>query len=133
MATPSPHESSSYKAALSLPFFDFARVSEMNGNMLSDTAKINATMSATMQTFCKEWTEFVAQRVHENRQLLETLRDCKTLPEIQHACIHFWQDAFTQYGEEASRVMKISQSVVEQTERAVEKAAEKSTQINRAA
>jgi len=133
MATPSTHESSPYKAALSLPFFDFARVSEMNGNMLSDTAKINATLSATMQTYCKEWTEFVALRVHENRQLLETLRDCKTLPEIQHACIHFWQDAFSQYSEETSRMMKISQGVVEETGRAVEKAAEKSAHMNRAA
>ena len=133
MRTSSHHENSSHQASIQLPFFDFARMTEVNGNMLSDTAKINATLSATMQTFCKEWTEFVAVRVHENRQLLETLRDCKTLPEMQHAYAKFWQDACTQYGEEASRMMKISQGVVEETERAVQKAADKSAHINRAA
>ena len=49
MTVSSSHESSSYKQAVSLPFFDLARVSEMNGNMLSETAKINAKLSATMQ------------------------------------------------------------------------------------
>ncbi|MEH2513523.1 hypothetical protein V1291_004877 [Nitrobacteraceae bacterium AZCC 1564] len=133
MTNPSSHESSSYKTAISLPFFDFARVSEMNGNMLSDTAKINSMLSATMQDFCKEWTEFVAVRVDQNRQLLDTLRDCKTLPEIQHAYAKFWEDAFAQYGEEARRMMRISQGVVEETGRAVQKTADASADVSRAA
>ena len=133
MTTPSIHESLSYKPAVSLPFFDFARVSEMNGNMLSETAKINAKLSATMQNIGKEWTEFVGARLHEDQQLLDTLRHCKTLPEIQHAYAKFWQDAFAQYGEEARRMMKISQGVVEETARAVQEHADASVDINRAA
>lgn len=134
MTSPSIHESSSYKPAVSLPFFDFSRVSEINGNMLSETAKINAKLTATMQNLGKEWSEFVGARLHEDQQLLDTLRHCKTLPEIQHAYAKFWQDAFAQYGEEARRMMKISQGVVEETARAVQEQAEASAEeIHRAA
>jgi hypothetical protein len=126
MNPPSSHESSSYKEAISPSFFDFARLSEMNVNMLSDTAKINATLSATMQDFYKEWTEFLALRAYANRRLLDTLRDCKTLPQIQNAYAKYWQDAFAECGEEAQRMMKVSQGVVEETGRAVQKAADKS-------
>jgi Phasin protein len=131
MTIPSNHES--YSPAVSLPFFDFARVSEMNGNMLSETAKINAKLSATMQNIGKEWSEFVGARLHEDQQLLETLRHCKTLPDIQQAYAKFWQDAFAQYGEEARRMMKISQGVVEETARAVQEHADVSAEISRAA
>lgn len=124
MTSPSSHENSSYKPAVSLPFFDFARVSEMNEHMLSETAKINAKLSSTMQNIGKEWSEFVGARLHEDQQLLDTLRHCKTLPEVQHAYAKFWQDAFTQYGEEARRMMKISQGVVEETARVVQEQAD---------
>lgn len=134
MTIPFSSESSSYKPAVSLPFFDFARVSEMNGSMLSETAKINTKLSTTMQNLGKEWTEFVGARLHEDQQLLDTLRHCKTLPDIQHAYAKFWQDAFTQYGEEARRMMKISQGVVEETTRAVQEQAEASIEeVHRAA
>jgi hypothetical protein len=136
MTIPSSHESSSYKSAksaVSLPFFDFARVSEMNENMLSETVRINAKLSATMQNLGKEWTEFVGARLHEDQQLLDTLRHCRTLPEIQHAYAEFWQNAFAQYGEEARRMMKISQGVVEETARAVQEQADTSAEIHRAA
>jgi hypothetical protein len=134
MTIPFSSESSSYKPAVSRPFFDFARVSEMNGSMLSETAKINAKLSATIQNLGKEWTEFVGARLHEDQQLLDTLRHCKSLPDIQHAYAKFWQDAFTQYGEEARRMMKISQGVVEETARAVQEQAEASIEeVHRAA
>jgi phasin protein len=127
------YESSSHQPAASLPFFDFVRVSEMNGGMLTETAKINAKLSATMQNIGKEWTEFVGARLHEDQQLLDTLRHCKTLPEIQHAYAEFWQNAFSQYGEEARRMMKISQGVVEETARAVQEHADASVETHRAA
>jgi hypothetical protein len=122
MTSPSSHESSSYKPAISLPFFDFARVSEMNEKL-----------SATMQSLGKEWTGFVGARLHEDQQLLDNLRHCKTLPDIQQAYAKFWQDAFTQYGEEARRMMKISQGVVEETARAVQEQADVSVELHRAA
>jgi hypothetical protein len=50
-------------------------MSELNGKMVS---------SDTMN-LCKEWTEFLAVRVYANQQLLDTLRQCKTLPEVQNA------------------------------------------------
>jgi hypothetical protein len=133
MTITSNHQSPSYQPAASLPFFDFARVGEMNGNVMTETAKINAKLSATMQDIGKEWTEFVGARLHEDQQLLDTLRHCRTLPEIQHAYAQFWQNAFTQYGEEARRMMKISQGVVEETARAVQDHADASVETHRAA
>jgi hypothetical protein len=133
MSITSNYERSSHQPAVSLPFFDFARGSEMNGNVLTETAKINAKLSATMQNIGKEWTEFVGARLHEDQQLLDTLRHCKTLPEIQHAYAKFWQNAFSQYGEEARRIMKISQGVVEETARAVQEHADASVETHRAA
>lgn len=70
-------------------------------------------LSATLQNLGKEWTDFVGTRLHEDNLLLQTLHNCKTLPEMQHAYIQFWQNAFTQYGEEAQRMMRITQGAVD--------------------
>jgi hypothetical protein len=89
-------------------------MSELNGKMVS---------SDTMN-LCKEWTEFLAVRVYASQQLLDTLRQCKTLPEVQNAYAKYWQDAFAQCGEGARRmIMKASQGVMEETARAVQETA----------
>ena len=98
----------------SLPFFDFAAFIEMNRNTLTETAKLNSKLSTTLQALGKEWTEFVGARLHEDTQLLQTLSECRTLPNMQRAYVQFWEKAFSQYGEETQRLMRITQGAMEE-------------------
>lgn len=90
-------------------------------------------LSATLQNLGKEWTEFVGMRLREDNLLLQTLHDCKTLPEMQHAYVQFWQNAFTQYGEEAQRMMRITQGAVKDAARRAEQQVETGTDTHQAA
>lgn len=96
-----------------IPMFDFSRFNEMNGNMLSEAVKLNARLNNAVRDIGKEWAAFIGTRLGEDHHLFETLHTCKSVPEMQQACARFWLDAFTQYGEEAQRLMRISQGVVE--------------------
>jgi hypothetical protein len=99
-----------------LPGFppDFSWLIEMNRNMLSETAKLNSKMGTTMQALGKEWTEFVGARLHEDTELLQTLRESPGLPNMQRAYAQFLEKAFAQYGEETQRLMRIAQGAVEE-------------------
>ena len=100
--------------------FDFSRLNEMNGNMLSEATKLNARLSTTMQSIGKEWAEFIGTRLGEDNHLFQTLHTCKSVPEMQQAYTRFWLNAFAQYGEEAQRLMRITQGAVEDTARTVQ-------------
>ena len=97
----------------SMPFFDFAGLIETSRNTLTETAKQNSKLSTTLQALGKEWTEFVGARLHEDSQLLQTLRECKGLPSMQRAYVQFWEKALSQYGEETQRLMRITQGAME--------------------
>jgi hypothetical protein len=97
----------------SVPFFDFAGLIEMSRNTLTETAKLNSKLSTTLQAVGKEWTEFVGARLHEDSQLLQTLRECRELPSMQRAYVQFWEKALSQYGEETQRLMRITQGAME--------------------
>ena len=86
----------------SAPFFDFAELT-----------KQNSKLSTTLQALGKEWTEFVRARLHEDSQLVQTLRECRELPSMQRAYVQFWGKALSQYEEEAQRLMRITQGAVE--------------------
>jgi hypothetical protein len=103
-----------------VPFPDLARVNEMNGNMLSDAAKFNTKVGATMQQLGKEWFGFVGKRLHEDLELFHAIHACRSLPDLQHVYTLFWQDAFAQYGEQAKRMMWIAQGAAEDVAAAVE-------------
>ena len=77
-----------------VPFFDFAGLIETSRNTLTETAKQNSKLSTTLQALGKEWTEFVGARLHEESQLLQTLRECKGLPSMQRAYVQFWEKLF---------------------------------------
>lgn len=96
-----------------IPFPDLARVSELNGTVLNETAKFNAQLSNTLQNLGKEWTEFVGARLREDVQLFRTIHDCRSMQDLQQAYAQFWQTAFTQYGEEAQRMLRITQGAVD--------------------
>src|SRR4051794_27767173 len=99
-----------------LPGFppDFSWYIEMNRNMLSETAKLNSKMGTTLQALGKEWTEFVGARLHEDTELLQTLRESPGLPNMQRAYAQFLEKAFAQYGEETQRLMRIAQGAVQE-------------------
>jgi hypothetical protein len=86
----------------SVPFIDLAGLT-----------KQNSKLSATLQALGKEWTEFVRARLHEDSQLLQTLRECRELPSVQRAYVQFWEKALSQYGEETQRLMRITQGAME--------------------
>jgi hypothetical protein len=96
------------------PFFDAAGFIEMSRNTLTETAKLNSKWSTTLQALGKEWTEFIGARLHEDSQLLQTLRECRELPNVQRAYVQFLEKAFSQYGEETQRLMRITQGAVEE-------------------
>jgi hypothetical protein len=96
------------------PFFDAAGLIEMSRNTLTETAKLNSKWSTTLQALGKEWTGFIGARLHEDTQLLQTLRECKGLPDMQRAYMQFLEKASSQYGEETQRLMRITQGAVEE-------------------
>ena len=94
--------SDNYSGKFPVPFFDFAGLMEQNSKL-----------STTLQALGKEWTEFVGARLHEDSQLLQTLRECRELPSMQRAYVQFWEKALSQYGEETQRLMRITQGAME--------------------
>ncbi|NGX95412.1 MAG: phasin family protein [Candidatus Afipia apatlaquensis] len=117
MTTSSNNDNAFNKVAETIPFPDLARVSEMNGTMMNEIAKFNAQVSTNMQTVGKEWSEFVGMRLREDAQLFRSIHDCRSLQDLQQVYAQFWQTAFTQYGEEAQRMMKLTQGTVEDVTR----------------
>ena len=53
-----------------VPYFNFAGLVHQNSKL-----------STTLQALGKEWTEFVQARLSEDSQLLQTLGQCRGLPE----------------------------------------------------
>jgi hypothetical protein len=100
------------KVAGSSPFPDLARVGEMNSTMFAETAKFNAHLGAALQNLGKEWTEFVGGRLREDMDLFKAVHDCRSLQELQLVYSAFWQKAFTQYGDEAQRMLRITQGAL---------------------
>ncbi|WP_024574279.1 MULTISPECIES: phasin family protein [unclassified Afipia] len=117
MTTPSNNDNAFNKVAETIPFPDLARVSEMNGTMLNEIAKFNAQVSTNMQAVGKEWSEFVGMRLREDAQFFRSIHDCRSLQDLQQVYAQFWQTAFTQYGEEAQRMLKLTQGTVEDVSR----------------
>lgn len=117
MTTPSNNDNAFKKVAETIPFPDLARVSEVNGTMLNEIAKFNAQVSTNMQAVGKEWSEFVGMRLREDAQFFRSIHDCRSLQDLQQVYAQFWQTAFTQYGEEAQRMLKLTQGTVEDVSR----------------
>jgi hypothetical protein len=115
MANQPTTDKSSGKLPDSVPFFDFAGLIETSRNMMTETVKQNSKLSnTTLQALGKEWSEFVGARLHEDSQLLQTLRECRELSSMQRAYVQFWEKALSQYGEEAQRLMRITQGAMEE-------------------
>lgn len=121
------------KSAQTIPFPDLARVSELNGTVLSETAKFNAQISTTLQNLGKEWSEFVGARLREDVQLFRTIHDCRSLQDLQQAYAQFWQTTFTQYGEEAQRMLRITQGAADHATHAAQQLRETMTAADKAA
>jgi len=133
MAPTSTSDNVFNKAAETIPFSDLARVSEINGAMLNETAKFNAQLSTSMQNVGKEWSEFIGMRLREDVQLFRTIHDCRSLQDLQQAYAQFWQTAFSQYGEEAQRMLRLTQGTVEDVARTAREARETVIHTDKAA
>ena len=101
------------KPSETVPFPDLTRVSELNGNVFSEAAKFNAHVGNALQNLGKEWSEFVGTRLREDVQMVRTVYDCRSLQDLQHAYAQFWQTAFTQYGEQAQKMMRVTQGAMD--------------------
>jgi hypothetical protein len=111
----------------SVPFLDFAGLIEMSGNTLTEAVKQNSKLSTTLQALGKEWTGFVGARLHEESQLLQTLRECRELPNMQRAYMQFWEKALSQYGEETQRLMRITQGAMQEAAHSAQERIEATT------
>lgn len=116
-----------------IPFADFAKAGVANGNMLAETAKLNAQVSTTLQNIGREWSAFVGLRLREELQLFQAIHGCRSLGDLQQAYARFWQNAFTQYGEEAQRMLRIAQGAAEETASEVKEASEAAAATSREA
>ena len=91
----------------------FAKASELNENMPTQSTKLNAQVSTNLPNFIQEWSEFVGMRLREDMHLIQTIQGCRSLPELQQAYTQFWRNAFTHYGEETRRMLRITQAAVD--------------------
>jgi Phasin protein len=89
--------------------------------------RIPCRFFTTLQALSKEWTEFVGARLHEEAQLLQTLRECRELPSLQRAYMQFWEKALSQYGEETQRLMRITQGAVQEAAHSAQERIEAAT------
>ena len=133
MTTTSGSDNGFTKAAGTLPFPDLARVSELNGTVFFETAKFNAQVSTTLQNIGKEWSDFIGTRLREDVQLFRTIHDCRSLQDLQQAYARFWQNAFTQYGDEAQRMLRITQGAMDNVTHAARDMHETVTAADKAA
>ena len=108
MTITSGNENGFNRAVGATPFPDLARVNEMSGSMFSETAKFNAQVGTALQNLGREWTEFVGTRLREDMRLFQSVHDCRSLQDLQQVYSEFWQTAFTQYGDEAQRMLRIT-------------------------
>ena len=114
MANQTTSDNDSGRFPDSAPLLDLAGLIEMSRNTLTETVKQNSKLSTTLQALGKEWTEFVGARLHEESQLLQTLRECRELPSMQRAYMQFWETALSQYGEETQRLIRITQGAMQE-------------------
>lgn len=133
MTITSGSDNSLNKAAGALPFPDLARVNEMNGTMFTEAAKFNAQVGTTLQNLGKEWTEFLGTRLHEDMQLFRAVHDCRSLQDLQQVYGQFWQTAFAQYGDEAQRMMRITQGAMNDAAHTVQELRETASVADKAA
>jgi Phasin protein len=86
---------------------------ELNENVLTASTKSNTQASMVLQNLFQEWSQFVGMRMRQNMHLIQTIQGCRSFPDMQQAYTQFWQNAFTEYGEETRRMLRIIQGAVD--------------------
>jgi hypothetical protein len=104
-----------------------ANAGELNESMLSRSMEFNAQGNTVLQNIFKEWFEFADTRMRQHMHLIQTVQGCRSLPDLQQAYTQFWQDAFTQYGEETRRMLLLTQGAVDESHAALETGVPKAT------
>ena len=105
-----------------------ANAGELNEKVLTESTKLNAQGRMVLQNILQEWFEFAGMRMRQHVHLSQTIQGCRSLPDLQQAYTRFWQNAFTQYGEETRRMLLITQGAVDDVSHtALENGAPKAT------
>lgn len=97
-----------------------ANAGELSESMPTRSAEFNARGSMVFQNVLHEWFEFVGTRMRQHMHLSQALQGCRSLPDLQQAYTQFWQDAFTQYGDETRRMLLITRGAVNESHAALE-------------
>ena len=106
----------------------YANAGELTAKVLTPSSKLHASEGMPLQNLFQEWFEFVGMRMRQQMHLIQAIQGSRSLPDLQQAYSQFWQDAFAQYGEEARRMMLITQGAVDDAARAAhEEGAPKAT------
>lgn len=71
-------------------------MAEMNTNLMESFGDMSAQMA-----------KFVAQRIEEDVKVQHELLHCKSLQEVQHIQMQFFENAFKQYQENSAKMMDI--------------------------
>ncbi|MEH2513356.1 putative Zn-binding protein involved in type VI secretion [Nitrobacteraceae bacterium AZCC 1564] len=85
----------------------------LTGSTHFNAQGINAQGSMILQNLVQEWFEFAGMRMRQHMHLIETIQGCRSLPDLQQAYSQFWQNAYTQYGEKAQRMLLITQGAMD--------------------
>jgi hypothetical protein len=105
-----------------------ANAGELNEEVVAESTKLNAQGKMILQNILQEWFEFSGMRMRQHVHLSQTVQGCRSLPDLQQAYSQFWQNAFTQYGEETRRMLLITQGAVDDVSHtALENGAPKAT------
>lgn len=98
--------------------FDRPPASELDEKVLTPSTKSDKQESTVLQNLFLEWFEFAGMRLSQHVHLIQTLQDCRSLPDLQQAYSQFWQNAYTQYGEETQRMLRMTRGAVDHAARA---------------
>ena len=105
-----------------------ANAGELNESVPTRSTDFNAQGRMVLQNILQEWFEFAGMRMRQHVHLNQTIQGCRSLPDLQQAYSQFWQNAFTQYGEETRRMLLITQEAVDNVSHtALENGAPKAT------
>jgi hypothetical protein len=115
MTTPS-NSDSVFNASGTIPFPDLAR----ERGERNRAERNREVQRADRHGDAEPRQGMVRIRRHEiarGRPVFRTIHDCRSVQDLQQAYAQFWQTAFTQYGEEAQRLMRLTQGTVKDAAR----------------
>ncbi len=82
------------------------------GNM----AEMNAAFIESFGDMSAQMAKFFAQRIEEDVKVQHELLHCKSIQEVQHIQMQFFENAFKQYQENSAKMMDIGTHALQSSE-----------------